>query len=781
MVNNFVNSSDWIAVVLGLAFGTLLLFHFLRIKHLNQKYREQLEAASNDTKEALAEKDIFLANVSHELRTPMNAILGLSHIVLQSKLTPEQRKNIVNIKHAADMLLSITNDLLDFSKIHAGKLSIEPIPVDTGKLFNQIADVITYSAVHKGIELIFNIDNRIPDKIIVDGLRLQQVLMNLLSNAVKFTEKGRVILSVDVHQDTEKNQSQIVFSVSDTGIGLTNEQKEKLFHAFTQADNSISRKYGGTGLGLAISKQLVEMMGGELEFSSVYREGSSFYFSIPLVTENEEDNGNNKLLFRLLGGKGILILDSSAESAKSLASILAPYKAVIKIAASTQEFIKYIQWDHFDVICIDSALHFEKLEEMNPQRQSCKVISLTYRTLDITLPNDFSYDKTIEKPYIKSTVLAQFSELFSKNIYVAPTVEKVDADDLKQIEGSHILLVEDNEGNQMVIEGLLEGTGIEIDTAVNGQKGVEKLFAEPEKYDLILMDINMPVMDGYAATSIIREYEKYDAIPIIAMTANITESDIKKSQTFGMQKHLNKPIDVNDFYATLLQYIPAKQTKATESDRTEKQEKKLPEVKSDVEFEEIDGIDFQQGLSRVNGNTAVYIKILEKFAEVFDGIGPDLKKMATEGRLKEGRDLAHNLKGLSGNIGAMKLYELAKDLEEAFQENRSDTLELIQMIQADLDPMIDTIKNLKSKRSDFEKRDKIAVSEAELKSDLLALLQSARKKKAHEVKQLAKKLESYDVPKDNKAFVASILKAVSQYRFDKVVNEISLLYPNEGL
>ncbi|HHD73197.1 MAG TPA: hypothetical protein ENL02_04765, partial [Epsilonproteobacteria bacterium] len=427
MVSIFASSVEWILIALGMGFAALLIFHIFRIKHLNKTYREQLHTASNNTKEALAEKDIFLANVSHELRTPMNAILGLSHIVLQSRLTPEQRKNIVNIKHAADMLLSITNDLLDFSKIEAGKLSIEPIPVDTGKLFNQIADVITYSAVHKGIELIFNIDNHVPDKIIVDGLRLQQVLMNLLSNAVKFTEKGRVILNVDVHKDTEKNQGQIVFEVSDTGIGLTNEQKEKLFHAFTQADNSISRKYGGTGLGLAISKQLVEMMGGILEFSSEYREGSSFFFSIPLVTEYESDEGKNKLLFRLLGGKGILILDSSTESAKSLASVLAPYKAVIKIAASTQEFIKYIQWDHFDVICIDSSIHFEKLEEIEMHRQSCKAISLTYRTLDITLPNDFSYDKTIEKPYIKTTVLAQFSELFSKNIYVAPSAEKVDA------------------------------------------------------------------------------------------------------------------------------------------------------------------------------------------------------------------------------------------------------------------------------------------------------------------------------------------------------------------
>lgn len=764
---------SWFVVIV------ILTIYAIHIKRLKKGFQEELEVASNNTKNALAEKDVFLANVSHELRTPMNAILGLSHIVLQTQLTPEQRKNIVNIKHAADMLLSITNDLLDFSKMEAGKLALEPIPVETGKLFNQIADVITYSAVHKGLELVFNIDNRIPDKIIVDGLRLQQVLMNLLSNAVKFTERGRVCLNVRLSEEKEEDPGSILFEVSDTGIGLTEDQKQKLFHAFAQADNSISRKYGGTGLGLVISRQLVEMMNGKLDFSSEYREGSSFYFSIPLVTENESDDGLNKVLYRLLAGKGVLILDNSLESAKSFASILSPYKAVIKIAAGTQEFSKYVKWDHFDVICIDSTIHFEKLEEIDLDNTSCKIVALTYRALGTAVSNSNAYDKTIEKPYVSMNVLAKFSELFSKKIYNATDLDNVDLNTLKNLEGSHILLVEDNEGNQMVIEGLLEGSGINVDMASNGQKGVEKLFANPEKYDLVLMDINMPVMDGYAATSIIREYEKYDDIPIIAMTANITESDVKKVQTFGMQKHLNKPIDVKAFYATLLQYIPQKRPKAMDSEVSKVEKKEKAGKQQTPSIEKIEGLDVEQGLSRVNGNTAAYIKILEKFAEVFENIGDELKKMHSERRQKEGRDLAHNLKGLSGNIGAIKLYELAKDLEDSFSEKRGDTAELIAMVESTITPMVEAIKSQTSKTADFGESEKVSITDEQLKSDLLMLKQSAGMKKAREVKEWANKIDTYVLPADKKEAVASMLKAVSQYRFDMVVKEIMQMYPDE--
>ena len=759
---------------------TAALYLFLHREHLKHKSNSAVDAAIEEAKRSMSAQSTFLANVSHEIRTPMNAIIGLSHIVLKSELTPEQRRNVQNIKHATEMLLSITNDILDFSKIEAGKLTVEAVEVNTGHLFNQIADVITYSAVKKGIDIVFTIDDALPETIITDGLRLQQVILNLLSNAVKFTEKGCVRLNVTISGTVEENRL-ISVDVSDTGIGLSDKQRKNLFRSFSQADNSISRKYGGTGLGLVISRQLVDMMGGTLDFDSTYREGSRFFFSLPLIHDTQSDESNNKLLFRLLAHKQLLILDDSAASAKALVALLERYKPVIKVATSPSEFIKYLQWGNFDIAFIEAHHHFEKIRHVLPEHAPGKIVNLIYRSQELSADAALLGHKTITKPYLKFNVLSTIADLYSQNSYTAGA-ELVRFEDLQRIRGSHILLVEDNEGNQMVIEGLLEGSGIEIDIAANGQKGVEKLFAAPDKYALILMDINMPVMDGFSATSIIREYQKYDQIPIIGMTANITESDVEKCKTFGMQKHIGKPIDVDDFYATLLQFIPPTGKTPSPSAKAIPAAPSSPLPPPPLLLGEIEGIDTADGLRRVNGNQAVYINILRKFAQTYDNLIPILRRHTAQQSLKEGKELAHSLKGLAGNIGARAIYDLASDLERAFLDNSTDLALLIDTLDIKITPILHQLQTLTS--PDTETTTKSAapsLCDDELRGQLLLLADYAKKRKAHQVKQIAKILETRPHTPNKQQDIDTILAAVSQYRFELVADIIEKMYPAEAV
>ncbi len=769
-------SNDSLVLELSGTILTLVIALFIMFKynrHKNRSCQISIEKVREEAREAERAKDTFLANVSHETRTPMNAIIGLSHILLQSNLSHSQKTNVIKIKRSAEHLLAITNDILDFSKIEAGKLEINDSNFEGSEFFSNLGDMMAVNAVEKKLDLIFDISDEVPDVLIGDPLRISQVLINLLNNAIKFTEKGQVILRVMLAEHTDELYY-VKFEIEDTGIGLSEEQIAKLFHAFDQADNKISRKYGGTGLGLAISKELVQKMGGELKVKSTFREGSVFYFTLPLKSSESESKTENRHIKRLLMNKSILIVEKNQYAAQLLAKILSKNLALPKIVNTVEELSKLLNWMHYDAILIDSRLLSTVKDTKQLSMKSDAIVLFKYEVLSDPSDKTLRIDSTVTQPFSYYSVLSSMSEIFAKNITVnAVKQTQTTFDDILVLKGSKILLAEDNEGNQMVVEGLLEDSGIELTTVINGQKAVEAIFNNPDKFELILMDINMPVMDGYVATSIIREYQKYDNIPIVAMTANITEGDIEKSKSFGMQDHLSKPINVENFYKTLLQFIKPKVS--AEEVLADKENK--PQESEPVAIGSLPGVDTEDGLSRLNGNLKAYQNVLYKFADMFENVALELRPLYQSDSFDEGRALAHNLKGLSGNVGAQEIYELAKELEDAFRDKSGEFTSLVNAIETKLKPLVEAIRSLESAENKRPKVAKEPITPQIINTLLRELYIHAKKKKALNIKKSCAEIERYEWPSEHQKAIDTILSAAQVYQFDKVQNEIESIIP----
>lgn len=736
-------------------------------------HQEAIDKVRNETLEAERAKDTFLANVSHETRTPMTAIIGLSHILLQSDLNKTQITNVSKIKRSAEHLLAVTNDILDFSKIEAGKLEINHSSFESSDFFTNLADIISVQALEKRLDLIFDVSPQFPTTLIGDSLRISQVLINLLNNAMKFTEKGEVLLCVRVLSQQDDSY-QILFEVKDTGIGLTEEQVSKLFQAFDQADNKISRKYGGTGLGLVISKELVEKMGGKLTIESQFRVGSNFSFILPLKVPSNTIDTITSRMNRMLDNKTILILDSNAYTSQLLYNTLEYYGALPKIVQSVDTLYLQLQEKPFDAIVIDEY-NASKLRAIAlVQAKSSAIVLLRYEIATHLIDNKINFDSVLTKPFTHQSILHAVSKIFDKSI--SPNkVKQIETsfDDILVLKGSKILLAEDNEGNRMVVEGLLEGSGIELLTASNGQKAVEMLFSELYAFELVLMDINMPVMDGYAATSLIREYPKYDKIPIIAMTANITESDIGKSKNIGMQAHISKPIDVSTFYKTLLQFITPK---------VSEEEKNIPQIKKSkktdpLSLTSLPNIDIEDGLARLNHNSDAYQNVLYKFADMFKDVVSELRQMTKSNSFDDGRALAHNLKGLSGNIGAKEIYSLSQELEDTFKDGDGQFNALIDAINRQLKPLIEAIHALKQDEATEAVVHSITIGPEKIESLLSQLYLNAKKKKAREIKKICNEIESYQWPQEHRKAIDDILEQAKSYQFAKVNVTIESILP----
>ncbi len=699
------------AVLLAMLLITYSVFKmFLDQQKTNELLNQRVEERTAELLRAKDKADIasrakseFLANMSHEIRTPMNAILGMSHLALQAGLDHRQHNYIKKVYLSAEALLGILNDILDISKIEAGRLDMEEKDFFLGDVMSGMADLVGYMADEKGLELIFNIQAGTPSALIGDPLRLGQILTNLGSNAVKFTEKGgEVVVTVGLKEEAA-GKALLHFSVQDTGIGISRKKQAQLFQTFFQLDASTTRKYGGTGLGLAISKQLIEQMGGKIWVQSIPGKGSTFHFTVNFLTQKDQPS-RPQIPANGLGFLKVLVVDDNTTSMIVVTEILNRFGFQVSQADSGERALALLQNAGIEKPC-DILLIDWKMPGMNgvdtiraiqdnphiPQGPAVIMVTSYGREEVQQAAWDVKLAGILTKPVMPSSLLDTIMTALGEKAISKHTASRREEAALKTVArlcGAKILVVEDNDINLELIQELLSGNGIFFRTANNGREALAWLAQEA--FDGVLMDCQMPVMDGYTATRRIREQKRFKDLPVIAMTANAMTGDRQKVLDAGMNDHIPKPVKVNDFFKTLSKWVTPGQG-ASAGKPAVSQEASV----SAAVLPELPGINIKEGLSATENNAGLYRRLLLRFYEQQQDFENQFRAAQSDSDPDAAQRLVHTLKGVADTLGIEGVRKVAEELEAACTEDEARVESLLAALSAALAPVLAGLQGLK--------------------------------------------------------------------------------------
>jgi signal transduction histidine kinase/DNA-binding response OmpR family regulator len=757
---------------------------------------KELQIAKAKADEATVAKSSFLANMSHEIRTPMNGVLAAVDLALGEKTTPPIERFLKIIQSSGYSLLGIINDILDFSKIEAGKLELELNPFELDELLNSAANSFISSAFEKNVDLLIDLEPGIPNYLIGDRLRIIQILSNLLSNAVKFTnQRGTIVIGVKETEESISNgKAKLLFYVKDTGIGMSDEQQQKIFQPFTQADISTTRKFGGTGLGLSISKKLTELMDGIIWVESEKGIGTTFYFSLPLQLQSVQYTQPTSEIVDFADLK-VLVVDDNSERCALLTKLLGIYHCQVSTTGSDIEAARLMKQEAetgsgYELLMVDERIPGSVGSENHPLLMNKKPPDIPVILMNGIGQQSQQYDPIYKdlitcylyKPFSSSSVLEclqktlrrpriSHSKEGEKELFTQPNHRE-------NLQGLRVLLAEDNPTNQDVALSILEKFGITVELAENGQEAVN--LTRNSRFDAVLMDVQMPIMDGYEATQLIRKQAGQETLPIIAMTAHAMKGDKQKCLNAGMNGYLAKPINQELLIKTLVRYIPQSSqlslTTLTNSVSLKDDKLKLPDSAP--------GLNIRQAQQNLKVRSETYLRFTRKFYSYHQPMLETLKTSFESENWRELKRIAHTIQGSAPNIGAFDTGDSARLLDSEIAAD-SDNLErkvsisqLFHSLIKSLTTVLASLEHLHKIESEFKHIDTYSLQPTDqslsgLLSELENAIQTMNPLKIQQALSKLKEVLSATKFRD-------IEKKINTYDYDDALKLIKTLYYKIG-